>query len=166
MILRQHFGMAFLKIDLNKKTIINIDETWIGMSDFRRWKWTYPGRPNSVPKKNVLPRISMVVGIDTGGSVILSLYQVNSNSQVMELFFGSFIKMMDEKKPGWRKDTVLMMDNAAYHTSSTMMKFYEDHQLPILFTGPHSYAASPVELFFAHFKKQDINPRKLPTGKK
>ena len=84
----------------------------------------------------------------------------------MELFYGSFIKMMDKKKPGWRKDTVIMMDNAPYHTSSTMMAFYEEHQLPILFTGPHSYAALPVELYFAHFKRYDINPSKLPTGKK
>ena len=35
-----------------------------------------------------------------------------------------------------------------------------------MFTGPHSYSASPVELLFAHFKADDINPRKLKTGKR
>ena len=34
--LRQQFALAFMKIDLREKTIINIDETWLGMSDFRR----------------------------------------------------------------------------------------------------------------------------------
>ena len=58
-----------------------------------------------------------------------------------------------------------MMDNAPYHTSKDMMAFYMNWGLPIIFTGPHSYSASPVELFFAAFKREDINPRKLPTGK-
>ena len=30
----------------------------------------------------------------------------------------------------------------------------------------YSYSAAPCELFFAHFKKADINPRKVPTTKK
>ena len=46
-----------------------------------------------------------------------------------------------------------------------MMKFFRKNRVPILFTGPHSYAALPIELFFAAFKKDDVNPSKLPTGK-
>ena len=37
--------------------------------------------------------------------------------------------------------------------------------MPIMFTGPHSYDASPIELFFAALKSKDINPLNLPTGK-
>jgi hypothetical protein len=51
LLMRQQFAKEFLKIDLSKKLIINIDETWLGMTDMRRMKWTYTGRPNSVPKK-------------------------------------------------------------------------------------------------------------------
>jgi hypothetical protein len=32
--------------------------------------------------------------------------------------------------------------------------------------GPHSYNAAPCELYFAKFKSADINPRKVPAGKK
>ena len=81
------------------------------------------------------------------------------------MYFSHFIRMMDQKKQGWRKDTVLMLDNAPYHVGSIMMVFYRKHKLPIIFTGPHSYSASPIELFFAHFKKSDVNPSQLPTGK-
>ncbi len=35
LILRQQFALTFLAIDLSKKVIINVDETWLGMSDFR-----------------------------------------------------------------------------------------------------------------------------------
>ena len=36
LILRQQFAKAFMELDLKKKVIINVDETWLGMSDFRR----------------------------------------------------------------------------------------------------------------------------------
>ena len=84
----------------------------------------------------------------------------------MELYFSNFIRMMDSKNTYWRKHHIILMDNAPYHTSNQMMRFYEEHELPIIFTGPHSYSAAPVELYFAHFKQDDINPRKLPTGKR
>ena len=166
LILRQHFAINFLKQDFAKKTIVNIDETWLGMSDFKKMRWSPIGKSNSAPKKNLQPRISMIAALDSHGQVYTSLLQANSNSSVMELFFTHFIRLMNRKNPQWRKETILLLDNAPYHTSKVMMEFYEDHQLPIFFTAPHSYSASPVELFFAHFKKADINPRQLPLGKR
>ena len=53
LILRQQFALAFLKLDLMNKTLVVLDESWIGMSDFRRMRWTPAGKPNSLPKKNL-----------------------------------------------------------------------------------------------------------------
>ena len=108
----------------------------------------------------------MIVGLSTDGSVMTALLQANGNSSIMELFFTNFIQLMDKKNKRWRQETIIMLDNAPYHTSSTMMQFYNDNQIPVIFTGPHSYSGSPVELFFAHFKKEDINPNQLPAGKR
>ncbi len=60
-------------IDLTNKTIVNIDETWLGMSDFKRMKWAKIGKPNSVPKKNIAPRISLMVALDSNGSSVGAL---------------------------------------------------------------------------------------------
>ena len=38
--------------------------------------------------------------------------------------------------------------------------------MPIIFTGPYSYSAAPAELVFAALKLGDLNPNRLPTGKK
>jgi hypothetical protein len=73
LILRQHFAYTFMNLDLKRKTVINIDETWLGMSDFRRMRWVIPGVPSSVPKKQLTPRISMIAALDTSGSVYMSL---------------------------------------------------------------------------------------------
>ena len=66
LILRQQFALSLLSSLRSKyTTIINVDETWLGMTDFRRMKWQEKGQSNSVPMKQVVPRISMIVGLDT-----------------------------------------------------------------------------------------------------
>ena len=107
----------------------------------------------------------MVIGLDTNGKTYLSLYQTNSNAKMMEIYFHKLVKVLDKERVNWREDTVCLIDNAAYHANFSTLKVFQALRIPVLFTGPHSYDAAPCELFFAHFKQDDINPRKLPMGK-
>jgi len=59
---------------------------------------------------------------------------------------------LDEERPGWRQTSILLIDNAPYHKSDQMLNYFEDEQLPILYTGPHSYDAAPIELLFSALK--------------
>ena len=108
----------------------------------------------------------MIVGLDSSGTVYLSLLQANSNGAVMEIYFRALVKKLDAERPGWRKDTVVLLDNASYHNSKPALRIFEALEIPVMFTGPHSYAAAPCELWFAAFKAADVNPRKVPTGKR
>ena len=54
---------------------------------------------------------------------------------------------------------------AAYHKAAGTMEMLERLRVPITQMGPYSYDAAPCELFFAAFKKADINPNKIPLGK-
>ena len=71
--MRQHFAQAYMKIDFDKQTIINIDESWCGETDFRRMGWCRMGRSNSVPKKQVVPRISLITALSSSGMVLVAL---------------------------------------------------------------------------------------------
>ena len=62
-----------MTINFDNKTIMNVDETWVGMTDSRRMKWCRIGKPNSVPKKNVMPRISMLTALDSTGQLYVAL---------------------------------------------------------------------------------------------
>ena len=98
----------------------------------------------------------------------------------MEIFLQKLIKKLDTADKDWRRSMVLMADNATYHRSSATLKVLEDHQVPVCFTGPNSYASckylsidynlllciAPVELLFAALKNGNINPRNVPTSKK
>ena len=84
----------------------------------------------------------------------------------MEIFFRQLVNKLNKDRIDWRENTIVLIDNAPYHCSSSIMKLYEDLRIPIMFTGPHSYDAAPCELFFSYFKSVDINPERLPMGKK
>ena len=84
----------------------------------------------------------------------------------MKMFFQHFAKKLDKENKNWRSETVILLDNASYHNGREIQKLFSDLKIPIIYTGPHSYDAAPCELLFAAFKCKDINPRKIPTGKK
>ena len=73
LILRQQFAKTFIEMNLPGKVIINIEESWVNMTDFRRRKWTFPNVANSVPKKMVQPRLSLILALDTNGKIFFSL---------------------------------------------------------------------------------------------
>ena len=50
LVLRQQFALKYIELLQAGKIFINVDETWLGMSDFRRMKWQPAGSTNSVPK--------------------------------------------------------------------------------------------------------------------
>ena len=108
----------------------------------------------------------MILGLDTKGNVYLALAQANSNSDMMELYFRGLTARLDQERPQWRRDTVIFVDGAKYHQSTQFLKVAAELRLPYMVLGPHSYNAAPCELVFAHFKKADVNPRKVGTGKK
>jgi len=135
------------------------------MSDFRKMKWRPKHSTNSNPIVVIWPRISMIVGIDTLGNVYASLTQSNSNSQIMECFFRQLVLKLNKDRIDWRENTIVMMDNAPYHKSSSSLQLYESLRIPLMFTAPHSYDVCPAELFFAQFKSVDLNPDHLPMGK-
>ena len=114
----------------------------------------------------LIPRVSLLVTLDSLGNVYIALTQSNSNSEIMGLFFQNLVSRLDQERPVWRSDTVLILDNAPYHTSTATMNHLKALDVPVLFSGPHSYSASPVELWHAAFKRDDINPGRLPLGKK
>ena len=84
----------------------------------------------------------------------------------MTMFLRHLVRRLDQDTPGWQDDSVILLDNAAWHTSPVMKKRLEKMNLPIIYSGPYSYSAAPVESVFASLKFGELNPERLPTGKK
>ena len=73
---------------------------------------------------------------------------------------------MDAETPGWRDDTVFLWDNAPYHKSAETKDTIAKLGVEVIYTGPYSYSAAPVELLFAALKFGELNPDCQPSGKR
>ena len=158
--------MKIVQLLQSGKVLLNIDESWLNESDFRRSKWRESDGTNVVPIHTMLPRITVIVALDTLGNVYITLSQANSNNKTMEIYFHHLVGKLDRERPDWRDDTVLLLDGASYHKSSSTLSVFKSLRIPVMILGPHSYDIAVCELFFSFLKSSEMNPMFQPTGKK
>ena len=75
-------------------TIMNIDESWINELDFARRKWHDRNESNSLPRKSVSPRLSVLAAIDTEGRVFMAMTTGNTTSEVVCLFVSQLVELL------------------------------------------------------------------------
>jgi len=75
-------------------TIMNIDESWINELDFVRRKWHDRNKSNSLPRKYVSPRLSVLAAIDTEGRVFMAMTTGNTTSEVVCLFVSQLVELL------------------------------------------------------------------------
>ena len=121
---------------------------------------------NSVPEKKISFRVNMIAALDTEGQIYVSLTQFNTDTDVMLLFLSRLALVLSNESSDWRSNTVILLDGATYHRAEETRKHMIALGLEVMFTAPYSYESSPIELFFAYFKKGDINPEAIKTGKR
>jgi hypothetical protein len=71
--------MKMLDLLSSGTRILNIDESFIGQTNYTRQLWQKPFEKESMRMMPVAPRISMIVALDNFGDVYLTLSQSNTN---------------------------------------------------------------------------------------
>ena len=112
------------------------------------------------------PRISLIAAIDTDGKLYYALTQVNTNTDVMKLFMWHLVQRLEKEDSHFRENTVFQLDGAKYHTSPEMIEFLRLLNINVIYTGPRQYDGSAIEKLFAYLKYGDLNPSRMPVGKK
>ena len=90
---------------------------------------------------------------------------MNTTSEVTMAFIKNLVKILNEQNRRWRHQTQIFWDGASYHKSPETRKLLSDLQVPMMISGAHSYDVAPCEKWFALFKRVNINPRRVKTGK-
>ena len=155
-----------LKVLNNGERIINIDETWINQTSHTRRTWAQKDGRGNISLHSVSPRLSMIAALDTEGHVWFTLAHANTDHNMMALFLLSLTKALDNETPDWRENTFFLLDNASYHRSPETKAILQTLGLKVIYSGPYSFSASPIELLFGGFKVGELNPESLPTGKR
>ena len=166
LVLRQQYALEMLKLHEKRKRIINLDETWLNETSFTRRTWASKGGSCNLPLRSVTPRLSMIAAIDTEGQVWFTLYHANTDSNMIALFLQHLTSALDSESPGWQDDTIVLWDNATYHTSEETRATVRKLGLKVIYSGPYSYDSAPVELLFGNLKLGELNPEQLATGKR
>ena len=108
----------------------------------------------------------MITALDTDGRVYFSLSHATTDQDTYMLFLRHLIVKLDLESPGWQESSLLLMDNAAYHCSAQAREYLRKMQVPIMYSGPYSYSAAPIETLFALLKLGELNKDHVSTGKR
>ena len=73
LVLRQQYAFKMLPLLESKRRIINVDESWMNNTRFVRKMWLPSNVASTITDKQVQPRISLLVAIDTDGRIYFSL---------------------------------------------------------------------------------------------
>ena len=112
--------------------VINVDESWLNQTRFLRRTWVPSQAPSTFRDKQVHPRISLILALDTDGRIYFALTQANTDANIMTLFLRSLVHRLNVKSPGWEESTVILLDNAAWHSSNVMKERLAMMRLPII----------------------------------
>ena len=164
--LRQQYALVMLSLLDSGKRVINLDETWLNETSFIRRAWCRPGTPGTVATRPIQPRLSMITALDTDGRVYFSMGHATTDQDTFMLFLRHLVAQLDRETPGWQEGSVLLMDNAAYHVGEEMRSYLRKMQVPVMFSGPYSYSAAPIETLFSLLKLGELNKAQASTGKK
>ena len=82
------------------------------------------------------------------------------------MFLQHLAQQLDDEQPGWRENTTFLWDNAKYHNNNYTKSQISKLGINVMFSGPYSYDAAPIETLFSHLKLGDLNQDRQSTGKR
>jgi len=82
------------------------------------------------------------------------------------VFMRHLVKQLDVETPGWEDDSIILIDNAPYHTGKKIRQYFRKMQIPVMYSAPYCYSSAPIETLFAHLKLGELNSQRQSTGKK
>ena len=86
LVLRQQYALLMLDLLEKGRRVINVDQSWLNQTRFLRRIWVPTDAAGTVTDKQVAPRISLLLALDTEGRIWTSLTQANIDADVMTLF--------------------------------------------------------------------------------
>jgi len=101
----------------SKSLIINVDESVISCTDFRKRGWVKSGEKKIYDNEERLYGTNIIAGISNAGHLFFTLNQGRNNSITLKLFFIKLVQVMNIQNPNWRSHSVIILDNAPYHRS-------------------------------------------------
>ena len=95
----------------------------------------------------------------------MSLNQSNTDSAVFSVFMSKLVAKLATENKNFRATTRFLIDNARYHTNSSVIQRLQKQGCHVHFLGPYSWSSSTAEYLFAALKSMNMNNHGQRTGK-
>lgn len=92
--------------------VINIDESVIKFTDHRKRGWIPKHNLNQVTNNARLEGINLICALASSGEVCFTVNLGKTNSDSFAWFMIKMVEHLDDQDHDWRKNTVIMVDNA------------------------------------------------------
>ena len=112
---RQLAASYFIRNMIRGKRIINVDESVIRQTDHRKRGWIAREKHNMVVQSSRLNCVNIIAGISSYGEFFFTVNQGKTNGITFLYFLTKLISELDSIDSEWRRNTVIMVDNAPYH---------------------------------------------------
>ena len=132
--------------------MINVDETWLSETSFVSKVWAARDSKGNAKLNSVAPRVSLIVAMDTEGQVWFTSSHANTDSNTFTLFLYHLKHELERECPNFLEDTYFLLDNASYHSSEETQATIKTLGFKVVYTGPYSYSACPIEMLFRNLK--------------
>lgn len=132
----------------NGMDIIYVDESKIQLknSNLRIWR---PKNDSFNYGSINQGKINLILGVTKNKLIHYELNKNNTNSKIFKNFLNSMLEKININD---RKNYVIFMDNARFHKSKDLIKFYKEKSLKILCNVPYESSFDSVELSFRYIK--------------
>ena len=90
-------------------------------------------------------RVTLIAAIDNRGAAYLSVGTGCTDSDTFVAYLYHLATVLDREADDWRKETLILLDNAPYHRSEQTRAAIKKLGLRVCFSGPYSYESAPVE---------------------
>ena len=155
---RQYCASKYIEYLEAGTIIINVDESVISRTINCTRSWLPRGRHFFVASSNWLPMVNIIAGVSSNGGLFYTVNRGKTNSWTFLNYIVKLVAHLDIIDPDWRKNTIIMIDNASYHRSIFTKAKLEILKVPIMYMGPYHFRLAPAELFFSFIKGKDLNP--------
>ena len=95
----------------------------------------------------------MLAAIDNYGEIYFSIVQANVDHEVFCIFISKLVAKLTTEDANWKSKTIFVLDNASYHHDEMVLNQLKLQGCDVIFLGPYSFAAAPIELFFSALKR-------------
>jgi hypothetical protein len=146
---------------LKDKVVINIDESIITQTDYRKYSWMLPKTNTLQLKSDRMGQVSLIMGVASDGRLFFTANRGSNNGSTVFLFLKKLAAQLDLENPEWRDTTILLLDNAPYHRGNKLKDKLKEVNIPLAYLGPYQFKMAPIEICFGFIKKFDVNERSL-----